>query len=307
MIALALLLGVLADQVFGDPRRRHPLALFGRLASRLERRLNRYPERPRAGRAVGLLALLVMVAPPVALAAWLHASPIGIAIDVLLLWFAIGARSLEQHAERVRSALQQGRLSQARQRVSWLVSRDTAAMDATDVARATTESVLENGNDAVFAPLFWFLLAGGPGVLAFRLVNTLDAMWGYRTPQYRHFGWAAARLDDLLGWLPARLTATSYAILGRTGEALRCWRRQAHQLDSPNAGPVMVSGAGALNVCLGGPASYHGAIKHKPWFGSGDAPTANDIRRATELVRHTLWLWVATALAISLAGALSFA
>ena len=306
-MAATLLLGVMADQVFGDPRRRHPLALFGRLAGRLEQRLNRYADQPHAGRLSGLLALIIMVAPPVFLAVWLHSTPIGIAIDVLLLWFAIGARSLEQHASRVQTALQQGRLSQARQRVSWLVSRDTSAMDSTDVARATTESVLENGNDAVFAPLFWFIIAGGPGVLAFRLVNTLDAMWGYRTPQHQYFGWAAARLDDLLGWLPARLTASSYALLGRTGDALRCWREQAKQLDSPNAGPVMVSGAGALNLCLGGPASYHGAIKHKPWFGSGATPTAADIGRATRMVRHCLWLWLAVAIAGSLLGALILA
>ena len=307
MNALTLLLGVLADQIIGEPRRHHPLALFGRAASSLEQRLNRHPEQPRSGRASGLLALAVLVLPPLALATWLQPTPIGPAIDALLLWFAIGARSLEQHAERVRSALQRGHLPQARQRVSWLVSRDTAPMDVSDVARATTESVLENGNDAVFAPLFWFLLAGGPGALTFRLINTLDAMWGYRTPQHRYFGWAAARLDDLLGWLPARLTATSYALLGHTSKALRCWRQQAHRLDSPNAGPVMVTGAGALNVCLGGPASYHGTIRAKPWFGSGTTPTTADIRRASTLVRHTLWLWVATAITLHLAGALLFA
>lgn len=301
MITLTLLLGVLADQVFGDPRRHHPLVLFGRASSALERVLNRYSAQPRSGRASGVLALMLLVLPPVALAAWLRTTHIGPLVDVVLLWFAIGAHSLELHAERVRRALQQRRLSQARHRVSWLVSRDTETMDATDVARATTESVLENGNDAIFAPLFWFLIAGAPGVLAFRLINTLDAMWGYRTPQYNYFGWAAARLDDLLGWLPARLTATSYAMLGRTGEALRCWREQAHQLDSPNAGPVMVSGAGALNICLGGPASYHGAIKSKPWFGSGAAPRADDIGRANRLVRQSLWLWVACAIATSLA------
>lgn len=301
MTALTLLLGVLADQLFGDPRRHHPLALFGRIGNGLEQRINRHPGQARAGRASGLLALLLLVLPAVALAAWLHSTGIGPLIDALLLWFAIGARSLEQHAQRVQAALQQRRLSQARQRVSWLVSRDTAAMDSTDIARAATESVLENGNDAVFAPLFWFLIAGGPGVLAFRLVNTLDAMWGYHTPRHHYFGWAAARLDDLLGWLPARLTAASYALLGRTGEALRCWREQAHQLDSPNAGPVMVSGAGALEVCLGGPASYHGKLKRKPWFGSGEAPTSDDIHRANQLVRQTLWLWVAATLAACLA------
>lgn len=296
MSGLWLLLGVLADQLFGDPRRHHPLALFGRLASHLQQQLNRPATAPLNGRARGMAALLLLTLPPVALAIALRQTPAAALIDILLLWFALGARSLEQHAQRVLDALRQRRLGQARKRVSWLVSRDTAAMDTTEVARATTESVLENGNDAIFAPLFWFIIAGGPGALAFRLVNTLDAMWGYRTPTLLHFGWAAARLDDLLGWLPARLTATVYAMLGASGDALHCWRTQARQLDSPNAGPVMTSGAGALRVCLGGPASYHGQPKAKPWFGSGGAPSPSDIGRALRLVRRSLWLWVALAI-----------
>ncbi len=303
MSAVLALLGVIADRLLADPRRGHPLAAFGRLAGALEQAVNQRRRSPGIDRGRGLLALGLLVLPPTAIALLLQATPIAALSDLLLLWFALGARSLDTHATRVAVALQSGRLGQARRRVGWLVSRETDGMNATAVARATTESVLENGNDAVFAPLFWFLIGGGPAALAFRLINTLDAMWGYRTPRLRYFGWAAARLDDLVGWLPARLTALSYALLGDTAPALRCWRRQAALLDSPNGGPVMVSGAGALGIRLGGPARYHGELRDKPWFGHGSPPAAGDIHRAMKLVRRVTWLWVGLALLVAAARA----
>jgi adenosylcobinamide-phosphate synthase len=161
--------------------------------------------------------------------------------------------------------------------------------------------VLENGNDAVFGALFWFALAGAPGVVAYRLANTLDAMWGYRTARYLRFGWAAARLDDLLNYVPARLTALTYAAAGRFERALACWRAQAGAWESFNAGPVMAAGAGALGVRLGGAAVYHGAPKERPPLGEGDAPGARDIRRALALVRRGVWLWLGALLAIGAA------
>jgi adenosylcobinamide-phosphate synthase len=177
--------------------------------------------------------------------------------------------------------------------VGEIVSRDTAGMQRQDVARAGVESVLENGNDAVFGALFWFALAGAPGALLYRLANTLDAMWGYRTPRYRCFGWAAARLDDALNFIPARLTALTYALLGNARAALRCWRQQAPAWDSPNAGPVMASGAGSLTVLLGGAANYHGVTEARPPLGAGNAPDAEDIARAIGLVQRGVWLWLA--------------
>lgn len=289
-LAVPMLLGLLFDRLLGEPRRFHPLVGFGRYAAGVERLLRRLG----GGRGAGLLAWSVAVLPWVALAgslrqldAWL-----GVALDVGLLYFAVGARSLAEHARAVASPLVAGDLAAARQRLSWIVSRDTASLDESGVARATVESVLENGNDAIFGALFWFALLGGPGALMFRLANTLDAMWGYRSARYLHFGWAAARIDDVLNFIPARLTALTYALLGHTASALRCWRTQAPAWDSPNAGPVMAAGAGALALSLGGPATYHGRIELRPLLGAGAPAGAADIDKALALVSNGTWVWV---------------
>jgi adenosylcobinamide-phosphate synthase len=173
-----------------------------------------------------------------------------------------------------------------------IVSRDTAELDETGVNRATIESLLENGADAVFGALFWFLLAGAPGVVAYRLVNTLDAMWGYRTERFEQFGWAAAKLDDLLNWIPARLTAVGYALAGNRRAAFRCWGGQASGLASPNGGVVMCAGAGSLGVTLGGSASYHGERMDKPLFGCGEVPRVSDIYRALDMLYKSLAIWL---------------
>ncbi len=286
----ALYAGVAADALLGEPRRWHPLVGFGRLAETLERRF--HADR----RSRGALLLALLLAPPVLLAAalvhWLPPRP-ALAFEALCLYLALGGRSLAEHARWVQQALAAGDLDGARTRVAWLVSRDTAGLDREGVARATVESVLENGADAVFGSLFWFLVAGAPGVVLHRLANTLDAMWGYRTARHARFGWAAARLDDLLNYLPARLAAASYALLGATRRALACWRAQAPRWKSPNAGPVMAAGAGALGLALGGSASYHGRPEPRPALGDGRPPRAEDIGRAIGLVRHATWLWLA--------------
>lgn len=293
-LPLAALAAVLLDRLLGEARRFHPLVGFGTLAGWLEQRLNR---RSIAG---GALAWLLAIGPWVALAAALrpHAP---FAVDVALLYFALGAQSLCEHAEAIARPLAAGDLTEARRRVGWIVSRDTTALDAAGVARAGVESVLENGNDAAFGALFWFALLGGPGALLFRLANTLDAMWGYRNERFNLFGRVAARADDALNWPAARLTALTYALLGRTRTALACWRTQAPAWDSPNAGPVMAAGAGSLGVALGGAAIYHGQREERPPLGAGAAPTAADLGRAVGLVRRGLWLWLA---ALFISGAL---
>lgn len=288
-VALSALAGVGLDAWLGEPRRWHPLVGFGHLAQRIEQRLN---SGGRGWRSHGVSGWCLAVLPPVLLVWLLSLSSLGWLVDILVLYFALGLKSLGQHALPVAQALRLGNLDEARRRVGYLVSRRTSELDACGVARAGTESVLENGADAVFASLFWFAVLGAPGVLLHRLSNTLDAMWGYRNERFERFGWAAARIDDVLNYLPARLVALTYALLGRTVTALRCWQRQAPQWDSPNAGPVMAAGAGALQVRLGGSAIYHGVEEQRPQLGEGAPSQARDIERALNLVYLGVLLWL---------------
>ncbi|MBI5329827.1 MAG: cobalamin biosynthesis protein [Betaproteobacteria bacterium] len=277
---------VLLDWRLGEPRRRHPLVGFGRLATGLEARLYR-PSRLR-----GMLAWALAVLPLTGLAWALerHTGPVlGGMFSVWALYFALGHKSLHDHLRPVATALAAGDDAAAREYVSRVVSRDSAALD---IAASGVETALENGNDGVFGALFWFAVAGAPGAVLYRLANTLDAMWGYKNPRYLAFGWAAARLDDALNYVPARLTALTYALLGKSRLALACWRKQAPVWDSPNAGPVMAAGAGALGLQLGGPARYAGEWHDRPVLGQGSRAAGADIERALTLVRRGVALWL---------------
>jgi len=283
---------VLLDRVLGEPQRLHPLAGFGWLAQQVEQ-ICYGAAASRMSYLRGISAVCVLLLPLAAFAAWLQSlATIGTLCSVLLLYLAIAPRSLREHAERVSAACARNDLPAARAAVGMIVSRDTSQLNEEGVARATVESVLENGNDAVFSALFWFVLAGVPGVVLYRLSNTLDAMWGYRNARYNEFGWAAARLDDVLNFIPARLTALSYALLGHTYSAWQCWRTQARHWESPNAGPVMAAGAGALQVRLGGTAIYQGEVSERPVLGCGTEVGSADIQRAVQLVKRTLYLWL---------------
>jgi adenosylcobinamide-phosphate synthase len=300
-IAVSLFAGMALDAVLGEPRRAHPLVGFGRMAQAIEGGLHRDARRR------GVIAWCAAVLPAVAvsagiahlLAMWSPWAATG--FSAVVLYLAIGHRSLGEHARAVERPLRAGDLDTARAMVGRMVSRDTQALDASQVAAAATESVLENGADAVFGALFWFAMLGAPGVVLYRLANTLDAMWGYRTARYERFGWAAARIDDILNYIPARLTALTYAVLGDMRRALRCWRTQAPQWDSPNAGPVMAAGAGAIRVTLGGAAPYHGVWEDRPTLGEGDAPNADSIAAALRLVRRGVWLWLCVAAIVAFA------
>lgn len=302
MVALLALAGMTLDALLGETRRWHPLVGFGRWANAIERRLNCGATRFWRG----VLAWGLAVLPFALLALWLTGiGNAGLALHALLLYFCVGLRSLREHTLPIAQALLRGDLAQARQLTSYIVSRDTQAAQEADLSKAAAESLLENGNDAVFGTLFWFVVAGGPGALLFRLANTLDAMWGYRTPRFLAFGCFAARFDDVLNWIPARLTALSYVLLAATmadkRRAWHCWRTQAPNWSSPNAGPVMASGAGALGLALGGAAVYDGELEQRPPLGLGRAAVAADIGRAWRLVAATAVLWVAV---LGLAGLL---
>lgn len=302
---LVLAAAVLLDRVAGEPPARwHPLVGFGALAAALERALRRRAPTGAGLRMLGVIGVMVLIVPASWAAYALSSIPVaGPAFDVVVVYLVIAPRSLEEHALAVAHALRQGNLAKAREAVGRIVSRDTDAMSTDAIARASVESVLENGNDAVFGALFWFVVLGAPGAVMYRLANTLDAMWGYRNEAYLHFGWAAARLDDVLNLVPARLTALTYSLLGSTAAGLRCWRSQGPTWYSPNAGPVMAAGAGALEVRLGGAASYEGRIEERPTLGCGAAPGVRDIERALSLVRRGLAAWLAVLGAVSVLNA----
>lgn len=290
---LLLPLAVLLDALLGEPRRYHPLVGFGNAAYFIERHFNNNTIK------AGVFAWLLLVLPLV-LICGLMADLLGWWFDLLIAYFALGAKSLWQHAQPIQHALQANDLSRARQRLSWIVSRNTSQLDEEAISKATIESILENGNDAIFATLFWFAIAGAEGALLYRLSNTLDAMYGYRNPQYNYFGRFSARVDDVLNWIPARLSAISYSLYGDTKTAWQCWQTQGTQWYSPNAGPVMAAGAGALGVKLGGAAVYDGKLKSRMTLGTGHAPSANDIQRAWLMVRASLFVWCVISMTLGL-------
>jgi adenosylcobinamide-phosphate synthase len=307
-ISVSLLGALTADQCIGEVSRYHPLVGFGRVVNWLESRSRQFtiennpasvaplaqsPTRERWMGALCWSALVIL--PTVGLWHWQTRLNDFTAtlLAIVVLYFCIGGRSLVEHASAVERPLAGGDLPGARQQLSRIVSRDTVDLDGESVAKATVESVLENGSDALLAPIFWFVVAGAPGVLCYRLSNTLDAMWGYRTVRFLNYGCTAARMDDLLNWLPARCCALSYALVGRRAVAMRCWRTQAALCESPNAGPVMAAGAGALGITLGGAASYDNTLHWRPLLGEGVPAASTDIARAVSLLRRATVLWLA--------------
>ena len=276
--------GILADRLIKDPQRYHPVALFGQYALWWERRLYR------DNKVAGAVFAAVCVLPPTLVAAGVAKRAPRLATAVAL-WAALGGTSLERTGMRMVQALESGDEDAARCWVPWLCSRDPELLDAPGMARAAVESMAENTSDAAIAPLVWAAVAGAPGVVAHRCINTLDAMVGYRNERYRNFGWASAKLDDAIAWVPARLTATVHtgfaALHGRGAAALRAWRDDAPSHPSPNAGPVEATAAAALGVRLGGPTAYAHGVEKRPYLGEGPAPTVQTVREAVRLSRWT--------------------
>lgn len=286
--AIGLGVGVLADRLIPDPRRHHPVAWFGTWATKLEQRT--YADSTGAGAAHVALA----VAGPVALAGLAeratHRHPVAQALaTAAVTWAVLGARSLEREGTLMADALERGDLDAARDRVNNLCSRDPSVLDEEGVCRAATESMAENTADAAVASLLWGAVAGLPGMVAHRCLNTLDAMIGYRNDRYRHFGTVAARLDDAADFVPARVTGALACVLapavgGSTARAWRVLRRDHARHPSPNGGWCEAAWAGALDVQLGGVNVYFGREETRPLLGDGPRPRAAQLRRAAKLV-----------------------
>jgi adenosylcobinamide-phosphate synthase len=288
--------GYVADLVLGDPRRGHPVAAFGTVAAGLERLT--YRDRRAAGVAhVGLLVGTVV-------ALGVAARRGGFLSMALATWISLGGTSLARTGLRMSELLARGDIQGGRELLPSLCGRDPSRLDPAGLARAALESIAENTSDAAVAPLLWAVVGGVPGVLGYRAVNTLDAMVGYRSPRYRRFGWAAARLDDLANYGAARATALLVALCapvvgGSPLDALRAWRADAARHPSPNAGVVEAAFAGALGVRLGGPTHYHHELQIRPALGDGPEPTVADLRRAVTLSKA---VQAGAALAVGLLG-----
>ncbi|WP_370616569.1 cobalamin biosynthesis protein [Mumia sp. Pv 4-285] len=288
--AVGIAIGYALDRVLGDPARRHPVAGLGRVAGALERRL--YADRRGSGLAFTALLVGGTAAAGVAVESAGRQRPVvRAALTAAATWVVLGGRSLEREALAVVTHLDRDDLPAARQRLTHLVGRDTARLDASEVSRAVVESVAENTSDAVVAPLVWGAFAGAPGLLAYRAANTLDAMVGHRSPRYERFGWASARLDDVLNVPGSRLSAALAAALaptvgGRPADALRAWRRDAGGHPSPNAGPVEAAFAGALGIRLGGVNRYGDRVEDRHVLGDGRAAEPSDVVRAARLARR---------------------
>ena len=283
MTALAIMLGTGADLVIGDPRRWHPVAGFGRVATALERAAYR----PTRTAGAVYAALLVGAVVGVAVVAERAASGRGLTLlRAVALWTALGGRSLAREALALAACVEAGDIDAARGRVTSLVGRDPEALDGPHLCAAAIESVAENMVDAVLAPLLWTAAAGAPGALGHRAVNTLDAMVGNRSARYARFGTAAARADDVVNWPVARVGAALTVVLGGDARgAARVWRRDAGRHPSPNAGVAEAAFAGALGVRLGGTLAYAGRVEDRPVLGDGREPGPEDVVRAVRLAR----------------------
>ena len=267
--------GLLADRILGEPPASlHPVAAFGSAMNAVERRLHR--DTRIAGAAHAALGLGLGLAAGRAVRSTSVATYLGAA-----------GRMLGTSATQISGALEAGDVEGARRLLPSLVGRDPSSLDEKGIARAVVESVAENTVDAIVAPALWAAVAGAPGALAHRAVNTMDAMVGHRTDHYDRYGWASAKLDDAMAWVPARATAGLVALVrpARAGDVWRAVRHDAPGHPSPNAGVAEAAFAAALDLRLGGPTTYAGVTELRPTLGLGRAPEPSDITRAVRLSR----------------------
>jgi adenosylcobinamide-phosphate synthase len=303
---------LLIDAVAGDPASLyrallHPVVIFGHAIGFLDRHCNRDGFGAQVNRLFGTAAILGLLTFSLWFGYWLHgalgAIEYGGAVEALILSTLIAQNSLYRHVRRVDVALEAGGLSAGRDAVAMLVGRQTDALDEAGVSRAAIESLAENYSDGVVAPVFWAVALGLPGIIAYKMLNTADSMIGHRTPRHLHFGWAAARLDDVANYIPARIAALLLALAGMGRGAGTIFRdRGRHR--SPNAGYPEAAMAGALRLKLSGPRVYDGKAEDAPWIGSGRREaTPADIRAGLRLyVIACVLLFALVAIAALLAG-----
>ncbi len=294
-----LFIAMILDAVLGEPdwlwrRFRHPATLMGRWVEWFDRRFNHGTGQKQKG----ILVMMALVTGG-AVAGWaIAAIPDGGLLEIVVAAILLAQRSLTEHVQQVADALREG-LPQGRRAVSMIVGRDPEALDQNGVARGAIESAAENFSDGVIAPAFWFFLLGLPGIVVYKLVNTADSMIGYRNERYEQFGWAAARLDDVMNWVPARITGGLICLAYWSEDAWRVMQADARLHRSPNAGWPEAAMAGVLGVALAGPRSYDGEMRDLAWVNPEGRKTLTpmDIERAVGV------LWRSWFVAAAIVGA----
>ncbi|MGY8707759.1 adenosylcobinamide-phosphate synthase CbiB [Bradyrhizobium sp. 18BD] len=297
----AMVVAMAVDALLGWPswlfaRIGHPVTWLGRLIGAVDSAWNREAATPALRRAAGIAGALVVIAISVALGSVLQSMlPWGwiqIVLVGVLAWPLVALRSLHDHVAAVANPLRAGDIAAAREAVSRIVGRDPAALNEAGIARAAIESLAENASDGIVAPVFWGTLFGLPGIFGYKAINTLDSMIGHRSERHEAFGWAAARIDDVANFIPARLTGFLFVLLApRRSEALSCMTRDARHHRSPNAGWPEAAMAGALGVRLSGPRIYHGSATDEPWLNEGERdPLAADIAEGLTVYRRAMLL-----------------
>jgi adenosylcobinamide-phosphate synthase len=297
----AMTVAMTVDTIWGWPsalftRIGHPVTWIGRLIGILDRSWNRTEDAPAirriAGLAVALLVIALCAAIGWSMQSWLVPGWHRAVVVGILAWPLVALRSLYDHVAAVAQPLQSGNIDAARLAVAQIVGRDPASLDEAGISRAAIESLAENASDGIVAPVFWGALLGLPGILGYKAINTLDSMIGHRSERHLWFGWAAARIDDVVNFIPARLTGLLFALVAmHPAAALSCMARDANRHRSINAGWPEAAMAGALAVRLSGPRSYHGSKTDEPWLNEGARdPLAADIRQGLRLYVRAMLL-----------------
>ncbi len=303
-LAAGIMAGVVLDALFGDPRRGHPVAAFGRAAQVLQDHM--YSDSVPGGTWYAACCVLAATAPGALTMYLTRGRPwLRFAATAAAAWTVTGGASLASEAGRIRQALAADDLDAARAGLPSMCGRDPDGLDEQELVRAVIESIAENASDAVVAPLLWGMIGAIPGLLAYRAINTLDSMVGYRSARYAKFGWASARLDDVVNWAPSRATGMLAGLLapavgGRPSVSWRVMRKYGRRHPSPNAGRCEAAFAGALGVRLGGTSCYGGVAEERPHLGDGRAPQPSDIARAIRLCRAVTAATAAGAAAVTM-------
>ena len=295
IVILPLLVGWFLDLIFGDPSKLpHPIVWFGKAIAFFEHRLNKGSHRKLKGAlvAIGLISF-VFVATSFLISSFSFLIPhFSFLISALLIFFCLAGTTLIREVREVFLAVDRS-LEEGRQQVARIVGRDTSALSAQEVRTAALETLAENLSDGVIAPLFWFAILGVPGMLTYKMINTLDSMIGYKTERYRDFGCWAAHIDDVANYIPARLTALLMAIASPQKGLLRFIWRNGRRHASPNSGYPEAALAGILNCRFGGPHYYFGQLFPKPYIGENERElTTADMKRAVRINRITEVLMV---------------